>query len=292
MVDVIPFVPRLDLWWLGNVFKGTLSKKFAGMKPDEISRAQGWACYHMVPNFADVSGDQDVLHRSIGLFNFKQSVYGWRFNQNIEVKSEKQAGQQIVEYLTPLGVVRTVGGLTEEMKRAGASLGWVQEHLIKKPEDYKIAGYIFENIEVFPQYKQAQEYMDQMGEWGVVAAGGPSLGASPMHLIQKELFDATRFFYCERLIRGSSGLALFIAESNDKQSWINVGRSFERVVLKTTSLNIKNAHMNMPCEEIEIRTKLQKHLGLKDEHPLLLLRIGYSNPKPKSYLRSIEEVMV
>jgi corrinoid protein of di/trimethylamine methyltransferase len=195
MVDVIPFVPRLDLWWLGNVFKGTLPKKFAGMKPDEISRAQGWACYHMVPNFADVSGDQDVLHRSIGLFNFKQSVYGWRFNQNIEVKSEKRAGQQIVEYHTPLGVVRTVGGLTEEMKRAGASLGWVQEHLIKKPEDYKIAGYIFENIEVFPQYKQAQEYMDQMGEWGVVAAGGPSLGASPMHLIQKELFDATRFFY-------------------------------------------------------------------------------------------------
>jgi len=195
MVDVIPFVPRLDLWWLGNVFKGTLPKQFAGMKPDEISRAQGWACYHMVPNFADVSGDQDVLHRSIGLFNFKQSVYGWKFNQNVEVKSEKRSGQQIVEYHTPLGVVRTVGGLTEEMKRAGASLGWVQEHLIKKPEDYKIAGYIFENIEVFPQYKEAQDYMDQMGEWGVVAAGGPSLGASPMHLIQKELFDATRFFY-------------------------------------------------------------------------------------------------
>jgi len=97
---------------------------------------------------------------------------------------------------------------------------------------------------------------------------------------------------CEKLIRGSSGLALFIAESNDKQSWINTGRSFERVVLKATSLNIKHAHMNMPCEEIEIRTKLQKHLGLKDEHPLLLLRIGYSNPKPKSYRRPVEEVLV
>lgn len=97
---------------------------------------------------------------------------------------------------------------------------------------------------------------------------------------------------CERLIRGSSGVALFIAESNDKQSWINVGRSFERVVLKATSLNIKHAHMNMPCEEIEIRTKFQKHLGLKDEQPLLLLRIGYSNPMPKSYRRPVEEVMV
>lgn len=97
---------------------------------------------------------------------------------------------------------------------------------------------------------------------------------------------------CERLIRGSSGLALFIAESNDKQSWVNIGRSFERVALKATSLGIKHAHMNMPCEETEIRTKLQKYLGLKDEHPLLLLRMGYSEPKPKSYRRPVEEVMV
>jgi corrinoid protein of di/trimethylamine methyltransferase len=195
MVDVIPYVPRLDLWWLANVFKGTLPKKYAGMKPDDISRAEGWACYHMVPNFADVSGQEDILHRSIGLFNFKQSVYGWKFSPNVEVKAENQGGLQVVEYHTPLGVVRTVGGLTEEMKKAGASLGWVQEHLIKKPEDYRIAGYIFENIEVFPKYEGAQEYMDQLGDWGVYAAGGPSLGASPMHLIQKELLDATRFFY-------------------------------------------------------------------------------------------------
>jgi len=97
---------------------------------------------------------------------------------------------------------------------------------------------------------------------------------------------------CEKLIRGSSGLALFIAESNDIQSWVNVGRSFERVVLKATTLNIKHAHMNMPCEEIEIRKKFQMHLGLKNEHPLLLLRIGYSNPMPKSYRRPVEEILI
>jgi hypothetical protein len=97
---------------------------------------------------------------------------------------------------------------------------------------------------------------------------------------------------CEKLIRGSSGLVLFIAQSNDKQSWINVGQSFERVALKATTLNIKHAHMNMPCEEVEIRKKLQKHLGLKNEHPLLLLRIGYSNPMPKSYRRPVEDVLI
>lgn len=97
---------------------------------------------------------------------------------------------------------------------------------------------------------------------------------------------------CEALIRGSSGLAFFIAQANDKECWINVGRSFERTVLTATSLNIKHAHMNMPCEEVEIRKKLQQHLGLKREQPLLLLRIGYSSPMPESYRRPVESVLV
>ena len=195
MVDVIPFVPRLDLWWLANASRGTLPKEFAGMGPDDIARAEGWPVYHMVPAFADVSSIDDVLHRAIGLFNFKQSVYGWRFSSNIEVHTRDEQGQQIIEYHTPLGMVRTVGGLTEAMKRAGASLGWVQEHVIKGPEDYRIAGYLFENIEVFPQYAGASQYIAMLGDDGVAAAGGPTLAASPMHMIQKDLIDSTSFYY-------------------------------------------------------------------------------------------------
>jgi hypothetical protein len=97
---------------------------------------------------------------------------------------------------------------------------------------------------------------------------------------------------CEKLIHGSSGLALFIAQTNDKEAWINVGRSFERVVLTATALNIKHAHVNMPCEEVEVRKKLQQHLGLKNEQPLLLLRIGYAKPMPESYRRPVEAVLV
>jgi corrinoid protein of di/trimethylamine methyltransferase len=195
MVDVIPFVPRLDLWYLGNITRGTLPKEFEGMQPDDISRAEGWPVYHMVPNFADISSVEDILHRSIGLFNFRQSAYGWRFSSDIEVVSKNIEGQEIVEYHTPHGVVRTIGGLTEEMKKAGASLGWVQEHIIKKREDYKIAGYLFENIEVFPQYEGCLDYIKRVGDDGVAAAGGPTLGASPMHMIQKDLIDTTQFYY-------------------------------------------------------------------------------------------------
>ena len=195
MVDVIPFVPRLDLWWLSNAMKGTLPEKYAGLTPDGVAAAEGWAWYHMVPNFADIGGPEDILHRAIGLFNFKLSCYGWKFSSDVEIKAADQDGQQVVEYHTPLGMVRTVGGLTDEAKRAGSSLGWVQEHAIKGPNDYLVLGHIFENIEVTPQYQGHQDYIDQVGGNGVAAAGGPSLGASPMHLIQKELIDATRFYY-------------------------------------------------------------------------------------------------
>ena len=62
----------------------------------------------------------------------------------------------------------------------------------------------------------------------------------------------------EKLIRGSSALALFIAQSDTKEAWVKLGQSFERVMLKAATLNIKHAHINMPCEEISVRQKLQE----------------------------------
>lgn len=196
MVDVIPFAPRLDLWWLANSLGGTLPERYREMQHDEIARANGWALYKMVPDFRSiVSGPEDVLHRAIGLYRFRQAVYRWEFGGDVEVRVEGEGGMQRVEYRTPRGTVSTLGGHTEAMKRAGASLGWTQEHIIKRPEDYEVVGYIFENLEVSPNHETFLAYAEEIGEEGVVAGGGPSLAASPMHHIQKELLDPTRFFF-------------------------------------------------------------------------------------------------
>jgi methylmalonyl-CoA mutase cobalamin-binding domain/chain len=195
-VDVIPFVPRLDLWWIANALRGTLPERFRTKKPDEIAREMGWACYHMVPDFTNMMrGPEDILHRALGLYRFKQSAYTFRFPPEVEIVVEDREGQQVIDYHTPVGSIRTVGGLTEAMQRAGASLGWTQEHAIKGPADYKVLGFIFENLEVFPNYEGARAYIEEVGDCGVVAVGGASLAASPMHHIQKELLDPTQFFY-------------------------------------------------------------------------------------------------
>ena len=121
--------------------------------------------------------------------------------------------------------------------------------------------------------------------------GAPSIPQWMGKVIMKFASSENEAKKCEKAIRSSSGLMLFIAENDDKFSWISLGRSFERVALRATLLNIKHAHLNMPCEEIVIRQKLQKHLGLTNEQPLLLLRIGYAEAMPGSFRRPVEEVL-
>jgi Nitroreductase family len=94
------------------------------------------------------------------------------------------------------------------------------------------------------------------------------------------------------LAMGSSALLLFVAKTNTKKAWVNVGRSFERVALTATSIDLKNAHVNMPCEEVSVRRKLQALLHLGDKQPMLLIRMGYSEPMPYSYRRAIDDVII
>jgi len=74
------------------------------------------------------------------------------------------------------------------------------------------------------------------------------------------------------------------------EHWVNLGRAFQRFGLTATKLNISHAHVNMPCEEISVRKKIMKHYNLKNEHPILLIRFGYSNKMPYSFRRYVEEV--
>ena len=49
-IDRLPYVPRLDLWYLANHTCGTLPAQHAGRAMNEIARAEGWALYF---RFAD-----------------------------------------------------------------------------------------------------------------------------------------------------------------------------------------------------------------------------------------------
>jgi len=95
------------------------------------------------------------------------------------------------------------------------------------------------------------------------------------------------------LMKNSSGILIFIAKENNKEAWVNLGRSFQRVALTATSLNINHAHINSACEEIVARKKLAEVLQLNpEEQPLLIIRIGYSEKRPYSFRRPLKEVLI
>jgi hypothetical protein len=95
-----------------------------------------------------------------------------------------------------------------------------------------------------------------------------------------------------RAIRSSPAMMLFTTDRADPRGWVHLGRSFERVALTATTLDIKQAHMNMPCEVPALREELRRLLELGEAHPLLLLRIGYGKPMPRSPRRPLEQVLV
>jgi nitroreductase len=126
------------------------------------------------------------------------------------------------------------------------------------------------------------------------ATGNPSVpawfGKLFMKLTASPKKEAAKW---DDLIHSSSALLIFIAERDDKKAWINVGRSFERTMLTATSLHINHAHANMPCEEVELRKKLSNQLNLtKEQQPLLLIRLGYSEKMPYSFRRPLADVVL
>ncbi len=121
--------------------------------------------------------------------------------------------------------------------------------------------------------------------------GMPATGRFLGNIIMKQLVSAkSEAKRWNKLIDASAGFALFTVKKNNVEHWVNLGRAFQRFGLTATKLNINNAHVNMPCEELSVRKKIVNYYNLKNEHPLLLIRFGYSNKMPYSFRRYVEEV--
>ena len=194
MPDILPYVPRIDLWYNANSMAGTLPAKHEGRTQDEISRAEGWALHKVIPEYLKVRRPEDNLHRAIGVSALKETVFDYRFSSSIEIGVTVEGGHTRVEYHTPLGTVSAATVYTEEMKKAGASTVWIDEYIIKKPEDYRVVGYLFENLELVPAFDDFIKWKDGIGDNGLAVTLGQR-AASPMHHIQKHFLDATDFYF-------------------------------------------------------------------------------------------------
>ena len=124
-------------------------------------------------------------------------------------------------------------------------------------------------------------------------SGSPSapnwLGPMIFDLAFKKVAENKKY---ARQLRSSAGLAVFVAEKEDPEGWIQVGRSFERFALQATVLGIRHAHLNMPIEVPEVRPAFADCLGISGRRPDLVIRFGKAQPMPMSIRRPLDAVIV
>ncbi|MDO5290984.1 MAG: Tat pathway signal protein [Pseudomonadota bacterium] len=97
---------------------------------------------------------------------------------------------------------------------------------------------------------------------------------------------------CARQIRSSAGIAVFVSDMDDKAHWVEAGRCYERFALQATALGIRNAFVNQPVEESQLRPQFAKALGLGERRPDLVVRFGRGREMPKSLRRPLESMLV
>lgn len=217
-VDRLPYVPRLDLWYLANSTSGTLPPQYVGVPMNEIARREGWAFHHrFCDNQLDPAFQPLYLHRGINVFYSRDTVFDVVLPKDVEVRVERTGPRTRVEYHTPLGVVSTTTHYDVDSQRHGITIPALVEHMIKTPRDYAPAGYLFEHMDVVPNFERFKRWAaDEMGDNGQPICIG-SLDASPFHLIQRDLSDATQFFiHYKDHYDEMRGLAERIAPLQDK----------------------------------------------------------------------------
>lgn len=95
-----------------------------------------------------------------------------------------------------------------------------------------------------------------------------------------------------RQIKSSAGIAIFVSEHDDPVHWVEVGRCYEHFALRATVLGVRNAMLNQPIEEQDLRPQFSKAMGLKEsERPDLVVRFGKGPEMPFSPRRPLGDVL-
>ena len=92
-------------------------------------------------------------------------------------------------------------------------------------------------------------------------------------------------------IRSSSAIAVFFSEADDKAHWVEAGRSYERLALRATAMELSTVFINQPVEVPTLRSQFATFLGIGNRRPDLVVRIGRGPAMPRSLRRPVEQVL-
>lgn len=200
VVDRVPWAPRMDLWAIALRARGTLPPGFDRLDTAGIADRLGVACHAVSCDRTLAAPSEDQTLRGLGLANhpdypFRVELRGVDVSFEHDPTGARAGGAvQAATFRTPRGEVRTRLRATEEMRRNGISLPFMDSYAIRCADDFDAVGWLFEHVEVVPAPQQYGRFRARVGERGLAVAQGP-VAASPMHLVLHELVAMDQFFY-------------------------------------------------------------------------------------------------
>jgi len=138
--DRIPWIPRPEVWYEARRRAGTLPAKFRRMTLNEIRHALRMGTWINTPIF------RTELH-------------------DVEVRTHEHGRALVAEHVTPAGTVSTRSRRSEKLEQLGMS-GQEVEKMIKGPSDYPAVEYIYQHIEVLPNYEDYLAVERELGDDG------------------------------------------------------------------------------------------------------------------------------
>jgi methylmalonyl-CoA mutase cobalamin-binding domain/chain len=197
MPDHLPYAPRIDLWFNANSLNGTLPRRHQDKTRDQIALSEGWALHKVVADHLHQPNPDAMLHRALGVHFMKEYVAHFTFSDRVKIEVEREGDRTRIRYTTSKGSIATSTVYSQEMRRSGTSVPWIEEHAVKTPQDMKVLAGVFENMDVVPNYEAFKTLQAQVAENGLPVTAF-TVAAGPVHHIQKYFLDATEFFHYYR----------------------------------------------------------------------------------------------
>ena len=238
--DELPYLPRLDIWYNANKFRGTLPKQYEHASLKELTEDLGIGYHYIIPDYKSWDGEGRDDDIGLGHYRFNTKPFRLEFhNMKREITTDSK-GNTYIKYITPVGTVDTTYHYDENMKRCGLTLNVISNHAIKCDADYETIAYIFENCEVIPDYEKYHRFKNEVVGNNGICVGYCAAWASPMHYIVQDLMDFE--FRCEEQAENREMMEalcqrldpffdkIFQAALNSEAEVILCGANFDRAI--------------------------------------------------------------
>ena len=190
--DRIPFCDRLELWRTALIRQGRLPADFEGLSLIESHCKVGMGqLKFVVPHDFRLCGVELTISVDDQQDRRESDPVTSRWPVMEELVQADRPGATVFEFATPVGKVSSRHLMLPEAV-TWAQGPYLEEHLIKEPEDFDTVRWIIDHLEVIPRFDRIREAEAEVGGLGFIV---PRIDRIPFQEVLIDLLGEMTTFY-------------------------------------------------------------------------------------------------